>query len=63
MRKQGKGKKNETDRIIHKDNQSEIMKDREKLKKKKKKRRRGREEKEKEKKSHKINVKSHDNLA
>ena len=56
-----RGKKNETDRIIHEDNQIEIIMDREKLKKKKK-RRRGREEKEKEKKTHKINFKSHDNL-
>ena len=35
MRKQGKGKKNETDRIIHEDNQIEFMMDREKLSKKK----------------------------
>ena len=47
MRKQGKGKKNETDRIIHEDNQIEIIMDREKLKKKK---RRGEEGEKKERK-------------
>ena len=49
MRKQGKGKKNETDRIIHKDNQIEIMMDREKLKKKKRREEEGEKKKRKKK--------------
>ena len=54
MRKQGKGKKNETERIIHKDNQSEFMMDREKSKKKK----RREEEAEKKKRKKKRLIKS-----
>ena len=49
MRKQGKGKKNETDRIIHEDNQIEIMKDREKLNKKKRREEEGEKKKRKKK--------------
>ena len=49
MRKQGKGKKNETDRIIHEDNQSEFMMDREKSKKKKRREEEGEKKKRKKK--------------
>ena len=49
MRKQGKEKKNETDRIIHGDNQIEIMKEREKLKKKKRREEEGETKKRKKK--------------
>ena len=49
MRKQGKGKKNETDRITHGDNQIEIIMDREKLKKKKRREEEGEKKKRKKK--------------